>query len=226
MHDYSGPKNPEAKDTSVSLSPPFDAGAALAGARERQAGGLAFVFALALCLVLSVGLVVHVVQARTVIVGVDLVNGRTMTRVPGQVVEDSILFKPVRLIALAQRFCDLRFAYEWQAGDAKLFAARQLAVPGFAQTIAMSPDLVQRYYAQQTRITLRYEQSTVQYLGNHVFAVTIRGTRFLNNVQWTEVTGAKPSPFKEVVYLQPMNDPGHPAYLDGVAVRGATGDLE
>lgn len=215
----------EAKDLPVPLGATRDLGAELGNRRIAYIGAAATWFALAACLVLGVALASQLLRNQYVPIPVEQSGHRVLAVSGDFAIADSILYQPEQLIEVAKDYLDLRYAYDYRAGPAKLVAAAQMIERGYAEgAINVPADLIQRLNAQMTRVTLSVDSSGVRPVSRGIFEVTVKGTRSLENVQYFGSNNARQTPYKQVVTLRVVG--AGPKFPRGVAVRGAKGDLE
>jgi hypothetical protein len=87
-----------------------------------------------------------------------------------------------------------------------------------------SKDQVERLDKQQTVVTLRVDSSAVRCLPRGICQVAFFGKKSLKNVQYSDLTGVRTTPFKVVVTVAKVATT--PEFRRGLAIQGTKGDLE
>lgn len=215
----------EAKDAALASEPPFDVGANLGNRRVAYIAAFGLVGAIAAVVLLCTTIAVQVLRNRFVPVPVDLRAGRVLATSGDFVLADSVLYAPAAVIERAKEFLDLRYAYDYRAGPAKILAAGTMLEKGFGEEVLGVPtDVLARWDAGHTRITLQVDSTALRTFGDGVFEVTLAGTRALHNVEYSDQAGARETPFVQRIFVKAVAI--GPQFPSGLAIRGAKGDLE
>ena len=224
MHHIGG-RSVEAKDLPLPDDARGDIGIAMGHRRLAVLGAMGALLAIGLSLVLAITLAMTVWRNRFVAVPIDVSRGLVVAGESGGLLEDSVLYQPTTVIETAKSFLDLRYAYDFRAGAAKILAAATMVERGHGEgAVTPSQDLVDRLDAARTRIELSYDNATVRYLSHGMMEVIVTGQRRLYNVQYTPEQGPRITPYKESVYVQRVQP--SPAFPNGLAITGSKGDLD
>jgi hypothetical protein len=214
----------EAKDVGLHADPGYDPGAALGNRRAAFINAVGVVLAIAVCLALAVTLGVQSMRNRYVMVPVAEQGNGTLAVGPNFLVADSVLYRPDDLTDFAKDFVSLRYEYDYRVGVASLFAAARLMPSQFVDGAFPSKDQVERLDKQQTVVTLRVDSSAVRCLPRGICQVAFFGKKSLKNVQYSDLTGVRTTPFKVVVTVAKVATT--PEFRRGLAIQGTKGDLE
>jgi hypothetical protein len=214
----------EAKDVGLHAGPGYDVGIALGNRRVAFIAAVGVVLAIAVVLALSVTLAVQTLRNRYVTVPVVEQGNGTLAVGPSFLVADSVLYRPDDITDFARDFVTLRYEYDYRVGVAALFAAAHLMPREYLEGAFPTKDQVERLDAQRTVVTLRVDSSAVRCLPRGICQVAFLGHKTLKNVQYSDQTGARTTPFKVIVTVAKVAIT--PEFRRGLAIQGAKGDLE
>ncbi|MBW7932077.1 MAG: hypothetical protein H3C62_00420 [Gemmatimonadaceae bacterium] len=215
----------EAKDVSRAGDPQVDDVGLLGERRHAAMAGLGLVFLSGAVVALAAAMFVQAMRTTIVRIPVDVRSNGTLAIGADFVVADSLVMRPERIVDYAREFLDLRYAYDYRAGVARVLAARTFVPRDAALEMFPQADQIDRLDAQRTDITLAVDSAPVRILPKGVAEVTFYGRRSLRNVLYADASGgARVTPFKQRVTVQRVAETA--AFPLGLLVRGSKGDLD
>jgi hypothetical protein len=173
---------------------------------------------------LVVTLAIQALRNRYVTVPVVEAGNGTLAIGPSFLVADSVLYRPDDLTDFARDFVTLRYEYDYHVGVVALFAAGRLMPKEFLEGAFPTKDQVERLDAQHTVVSLHIDSTAVRCLPRGICQVAFLGKKTLKNIQYSDLTGGRTTPFKVVVTVAKVAIT--PEFRRGLAIQGVKGDLE